>query len=88
MTASVTSLRGVPIAGTREVDPEIVGKLEELLAEARAGQIHGIGFAIVVDDRVITGWSGKANRHYMLAGAARLQWRMAEDYDNAENDAA
>jgi len=84
MSAKITSLHGATVSGTREPDAEIVKKLEELLEEARAGRIHGVGFVVVVDERVMTGWSGSANRHYMLAGASRLQWRMAEDYENAE----
>jgi hypothetical protein len=84
LTAKVTSLHGAAVAGTREPDADIVEKLEEFLAEAKSGRIHGIGFVVVIDDHVKTGWSGQANRHYMLAGASRLQWRMAEDYENAE----
>lgn len=84
MSENIVSLRGAAIVGTREADAEIVARLEELLADARDGRVHGLGLVVVVDDRVITGWSGKASRHYMLAGAARLQYRMAEDYETAE----
>lgn len=81
---SVVSLSGAAVPGSREPDGEIVEKLEELLVAARVGRVHGLGIVVVVDETVTTGWSGKANRHYMLAGAARLQYRMAEDYDTAE----
>lgn len=84
MASNVVGLRGATVAGTREPDANVIAALEMLLAKARDGRLHGVGFVTVTDDTVSTGWAGGACRHYMLAGAARLQYRMAEDYENAE----
>lgn len=82
--SNITSLTGAAVPGVREPDPEIVALAEELLEKAKDGRLHGLAFVTVIDDHVGTGWAGAACRHLMLAGATRLQWRMAEDYENAE----
>jgi hypothetical protein len=82
---SVVSLRGTAVPGSREPDSDVIERLEDLLSEAKAGRIHGLAFVRVVDDVVTTGWSGKANCHYMLSGAARLQWRIAHDFEVLED---
>lgn len=80
---NVISLRGATVPGSREPDPLVVSLLERLLEEARAGMVHGIGYAVVCDENLATGWAGKAESHRMLAGTALLNYRLAHDIDEA-----
>lgn len=83
MTANVVGLRGAAVVGSREPDADVVERLEALLAKAKEGRIHGLAYVSVIDDIVTNGWVGKAVNHYMLSGASILQWRIAQNLDEA-----
>lgn len=61
-----------------EPDEEIVQMIEALLAEAKRGEVKGFGFFVVTGaDGVSTQWiPGCASADQMVAGAARLQFRV------------
>lgn len=59
-------------------DKDIIKELAELLAQAKRGEVKGIGYFLVDGgNAVTTGWySGCADRHDMTSGAAMLAFRV------------
>lgn len=72
----VVSLRGAAIPLPQR-NPEVVGALEELLAEAKDGNIAGLIVGkISPQGHILHAWFGNADRHAMIAAAASLQYRI------------
>lgn len=74
MTGAIHSLPGVVMRAERGfVDPEIVEKLEDLLAQAKVGGIKGFAFSVVsVDGMVRAHWVGSAVNSNEMHGAIAL----------------
>lgn len=74
----------VPISGDtvcKEIglpQPEIIERLEGLLADARAGRVQGLGLAVIgPQGDMTTGWAGSnVERAYLVAGIALLYHRV------------
>lgn len=59
------------------VHPDIVRELAEILALAKAGQIHGLVYgAIKANGDIRTVWVGDAPQHSMSSAAAVLNWKV------------
>lgn len=64
-------------------DPAIIEKLENLLAQAHAGELYGFGFFTINTRGISTNWAScqdpaRADAGRMLAGAAMLNHRVCE----------
>jgi len=78
---NVVSLRGVAIP-LPQVNRDVVDTLESLMADARDGRIAGILYATVSPEgHLVTAWTGNAESHSMIAGAAILQRRITKAGD-------
>jgi hypothetical protein len=62
----------------------VIARLRQMLAEAEAGEIKGIGyFTVRGNDAIRTGWvSGCADRVQMLAGGRLLDYRVVKATDD------
>lgn len=72
-----------------EPNPEVVAALEGLLAEAKAGNVRGLGYALVLADGSFqTFWTGGKNMNFALAaGIMRLAWRyQSEAFNEREGE--
>lgn len=79
-TAKVVSLNGAPIPNT--ADPEIVEALEQLLEQARRGEITAIGYVVVRPAATMTGWIAEGMHKFSLhSGAALLLHRVSTKID-------
>ncbi len=77
----VATIHGGRLSG--EPSPSVVGELEQLLAEAKRGEILGFAYVVVVRDAPVnafrSGWDGEAGTRFPLAaGIMRLQHLYAE----------
>ncbi len=71
MAAEVVSLHGDTQEG--EPDPEIVAKIEWLLAQAKAGQITSFAYCATHPGASVgTGWSGIHGTSFALGGAVAM----------------
>ena len=63
-----------------EADEELVERLEELLAAARAGQITAIAYvALDRDSSTRINWLGHGDTMLMICGLSRLQYRYLKE---------
>lgn len=59
------------------VNTDVVERLEQLLVEARNGQITGFSYGLVKPiGNTTTGWVGNASQHDMLTATTLLQHRL------------
>ncbi len=81
---NILSLRGgaIPVP---HINRAVVETLESLLVDAKDGHIAGIVYATVSPEgHLVTAWTGNAESHSMIAGAAILQRRITKAGDNSE----
>ncbi len=55
MTAKVLGLDGQPSIAAREVDEQLVAGLEELLEQAKSGEVQGVAYAATFWDKTASG---------------------------------
>ena len=74
MSDNVTALPGVVLKSERGVvDPELVAALERRLADAKAGLVDGIAYAVLSSDgMVMTHWVGSRATSNEMHGAISL----------------
>ena len=83
MTASVISLKGDEIYAKGVPQPDLVAMLEEILALAQRGEIHGAHMVIVHDDGVARkACAGRANYAAVGCLAALSARLIADGIDN------
>lgn len=69
-----------------EPNQELIGKLEEMLVEARSGQMRAAACIVVDISRAIhTDWFGSCDSHDMAAGVGMLQHRFFANMDLDED---
>ena len=75
---NVASLFGAAIP-VPHINADVVDDLESLLKNARDGRIAGIAYVIVSPEgHLNTAWTGNAESHSMIAGAAILAYRITK----------
>ena len=80
---NVASLFGQAVPGPAEADPEIVERLEYLLARAKGGVLTGFAHAgVEANGWIDHGWVGKVNMAMLLGATARLFHRMLKRDDD------
>lgn len=83
--ADILTMKGVAIAAPDEAVIDIVEELENLLAQAKSGNIRAFaGCTVVRDGSVTTTWAGAHGTRYPLGGVIamlhhRYTMRMIED---------
>lgn len=70
MSDRIVSLTGAPVVDARQPRADVIGRLEELLELARAGEIQAMGYALLHGDR-LTSWNavGVLDATHSLVGA-------------------
>lgn len=73
--AEVIGIRGTMTDA--KVQEDTVARLENLLLDARAGQLRGFAYALQnADGSTRTGWTGGCDGHKILAAATALKHRL------------
>lgn len=81
------------VPATNEPNVEVVAELEELLADAKAGAISGLGYFVITHNhRISSNWTGNARGILYVAGAKMLEHRccaglLTQEEANAKIDA-
>lgn len=74
MATKVTALFDDVVPG--HADEQIVERLEELLAQAKAGEVVGLGFAVVFNSRASATWWRAASWESIAAAVGTLHHRI------------
>ena len=80
MTENVFKIHGANLE--HEPDPDVVEKMEELLADAREGKIRGIAYVLVRTNGIVTnGWvHGEGKGHNLSTGILCLTHDFAQSW--------
>lgn len=78
----VVGLREDSVFAHGEPDLELVALLEQLVSDARSGQLRALAYAAVTSERAInTNWIGHCDLHDMLCGTGILNHRIHANAD-------
>jgi len=82
--SNIVELKSRPVV----IVESVVARLEEMLADARAGKITAVAIAAVASDGASTqSWSEGDDFGEMLGAVARLQHRLNVAQDRVQDDA-
>jgi hypothetical protein len=71
------AIAGLKVINAEPLGRDIIAKLEDALAKARAGELSSIGLAVVYrDGSTGTGWSDAPSIGLLIAATTRLQHRL------------